>query len=672
MSEKATGRLYSVFRRFWDVVILLVLALLWLVPEPLLKIPIGIAFFFLPGFSITKLLSAHDKKDVVDFVICTTVISFAAIPLLGNLVQIIVLLSPYSLLLGILAFSIPLLVLSKAKSDSNQPPETLTAQGDSTFQKAMIFIAALAIGLGLYVQASLGTVSPRGWDIFAHMNIVNRIISTGGAVLLPSVYSLSNFYHFSFASLCLLTGLDVPLMGVIGQTMLGVLLMMSIFYFAHSITKSPVASLIAAVLFIAGPPLYTSMKTYYWYFHPMYVALAILPFAAACFYGALSRETKRGLGLSALLITAVALYHLVVGLILFFIIFFSFIFLLIKRRKKAVISDFSKVCIVALLLSAVVTVPFLVNLTNPFKYVYVEGGLRTLYTMFFGVSQFVLVSPTKGPDFLASVFAEFRSNILPLLVLGLPGLLYLAIRRSSWFILLFSCLLTGLLGVLQPAIGLAFMPQRFSSGLILFGSVMVGATLLSSKFYFSALRAFLSKRMERTRFHFKLPAIRLPKGSTAVAAVWIFVLLYSFVVFFSPAQTAVLSAELEIREQDMLAIREIDRLVPRESKVLTDHYLQVFFTGITGRNPLYSLSDTISYSSQWSLYPLNVYIGVTDPTAVGVDYVVISPWCYTTSSFVGKTYFDEHEDLVQIYQLRVEKGQGASYTGYYAVYRVIR
>jgi hypothetical protein len=152
----------------------------------------------------------------------------------------------------------------------------------------------------------------------------------------------------------------------------------------------------------------------------------------------------------------------------------------------------------------------------------------------------------------------------------------------------------------------------------------------------------------------------------------VFILLYTFIVFFSPAQSAVLSSELEIREQDMIAIKEIDRLVPRNSKVLTDHYLQFFFTGITGRNPLYSISETIPYPDQWAVYPLNVYGGVTDPVDAGLDYVVISPWCYTTGQFAGKTYFDQHEDLVQIYELYVEKGPTASYTGYYAVYRVIR
>jgi Family of unknown function (DUF6541) len=663
------------FRRFWDIVVLLVLAMLWLIPEPLLKVPLGMAFFFLPGFSITKLLSAREKKDIVDFLIYTTLISFASIPLLAYIIQILVPLSPYSLLLGLLVFSIPVLVLSKTKSNQNQTPEAPEepkAEGSSILGKAMIFMAALAIGLGLYVQASLGTVSPRGWDIFTHMNTVNRIVSTGGAVLLPSVYTLSNFYHFSFASLVLLTGLDVPLVGVIGQTMLGALFMMSIFYFANTITKSPTASLISAVLFIAGPPLYTSMKTYYWYFHPMYVALALLPFAAAVFHESLSRETKRGLGLSALLITAVALFHLIVGLFLFFILFFDFVFILIRQRKRAVLIDFSKIVVVSLALSAVITIPFLVNLTNPFKYVYVQGGLQTLYTMFFGVSQFVLVSSAKGPAFLATVFAEFRSNILPLLLLGLPGLIYLAIKKRASFLLILACLLTGLLGVLQPVIGLAFMPQRFSSGLILFGSVMVGATLLSVKFYFSALRSFVAKRMEKTRFHPKLPKVSLPRGSTVVAGMWVFILLYTFIVFFSPAQSAVLSAELEIREQDMTAIKEIDRLVPRDSKVLIDHYLQFFFTGITGRNPLYSISETISYPDQWAVYPLNVYGGVTDPVDAGLDYVVISPWCYTTSQFAGKAYFDQHEDLVQIYELYVERGLTASYTGYYAVYRVIR
>ncbi len=671
MRRKIKKSLYSGFSQFWHIVVILVLALIWTIPEPTVKTFMGLLFFFLPGYSLTRFLFRYEKRDVVDFIIYTTIISFCLIPFLGNLAQVFVQLSSYSLLLALLIFSIPLLALSEVKSIRSQEMEPKVKDGSNTSYKAMAFLGTVAIGLGLYIQPSIGTLAPRGWDIFNHMYTVNRIISTGKAVIVPSVNTVSNFYHFSYAGLSLLTGLDVAAIGVLGQTMLGVVFMMSIFYFAHSITGSLTASLISAVLFIAGPPLYSDMKTYFWFFHPMYVALSIFPFALVCFHKALCGDRKRGLGLSSLLITAVALYHLIVGLFLFLIMIFDFIFLLIKLRRKTLILDFSKICVVAFSLSSILTIPFLVNLTNPFKYIYPQGGIQTLYTMFFGTSRFIQSSPMKGPQFLAEVLSNFIERILPLLLIGFPGLLYLSIKRSSSFVLIFSCLLAGLLGVLQPLIGIAFMPQRFTSGLTLFGSVLVGASLISFKFYIKALRDFVGRRLERIKIGLKVPTISLPKGFTLMLIMWLYIGFYSYIVFFSPSRNAVLAAERNVRENDLIAIQAIDEMVPKGGKVLMDHYLQIFFTGVTGRSPLYSISQTIPYYAQWSLYPLNVYVGQTDPSDIGVDYIVISPWCSTTIGFVGKGFFDEHENLLPIYEFSVERGSEAAYSGVYAVYKVI-
>ena len=667
-----TKSLYSGFRKFWDIMVILVLVLMWAFPEPILKTVIGLLLFFLPGYSLARFLFLYGKRDVTDFIIYTTIISFCLIPLLGNLVQVLIGLSSYSLLLASLVFSLPLLVFADVKLIRVEEIKTEVKNGNNTFPKAMAFLGAVAIGLGLYIQSSIGTVAPRGWDIFAHMNTVNRMITTGKAVVLPDLNMVSNFYHFAYAGLSLLTGLDVPSTGVLGQTMLGAVFVMGIFYFAHSISGSPTASFTSAVLFIAGPPIYSNAQEYFWYFHPMYVALAVLPFALACVHEALSGDTKRSLGLSSLLICTVALYHLTVGLILFLIMIFDFVFLLIKSRRKVLILDFLKISLVAFSFSSILTIPFLLNLTNPFKYVYPQGGLQTLYTMFFGVSTLIQSSRTYGPEFLAKVMSDFVQTILPLLLIGVPGLVYLFIKKRSSFILILSCLLTGLLGLLQTLIGLAFLPQRFSEGLTLFGPVVVSVSLLSLGFYLKALRGFLKRRVERIKISLKMPAFSLPKVLTLMLVFWLYISLYSYIVFYSPAKNAVLAAELEIKENDLIALKEIDQRVPKDSKVLMDQYLQLFFRGITGRNPLYILPGTVSYYSRWSLYPVNVYIGRTDPSSIDVDYIVISPWCYTTSNFVGKQYFDKNENLARIYEYAVESGPQAAYTGFYAVYKVIK
>lgn len=679
MSTTTKKSLYSGFKVFWNIIAVLVLALIWVFSEGTLKAFTGLLFFFLPGYAITRFLFLYEKRDIIDLITYTTIISFAALPLLGNILTVFINFSTYNLLSALLVISIPLLVFSdlRARAHKSMKGQEMTAEakpGNNKARKAMAFFGAVAIGLGLYIQPSIGILSPRGWDIFIHMNTVNNMISTGGAVMVPTVDAVSNFYQFLYAGLSLLTGLDVVSTGIVGQTMLGGVFVISIFYLAHSITKSPTASLISAVLFIAGPPLYSNTSPYFWYFHPMYVAMAILPFTLACFHEAVSGDRKRELGLGSLLITTVALYHLTVALILVFIVIFDFIFLLIKQRKRVVIWNFSKICIVAFALSSILTIPFLLNISNPFRYIYPQGGLQTLYVMFFGLSS-AAMSPTVNPNLLARLLSEFSlTTLLPLLI-GLPGLVYLWIKKRSSFILIFSCLMIGLLGMLQPLVGLAFMPGRFSNVLILFASVLVGATLISLKFYFEALTDFVRKRREKAQTKSRalhLPKISHPKAVILVLTIGLYLLSYSFIVFYSPAKDAVMGADLEIRTDDVIAMKEMDAILPKNARILMDQYLQVFFTGITGRNRLYSISSSINYWEQWSRAPLDVYIGRRDPISLDVDYIVISPWCYTTSSFVGKGFFDEHKSLTEIYERVVEKGPEAAYTGIYAIYKVIR
>jgi hypothetical protein len=673
MSEKIKKVLKSGFILFWNIFVVLVLALIWVFSEGTVRLPIGLLLFFLPGYSLTKFLFLYQKRDSVDFMIYTAIISFALMPLLGNLIQALTWFSSYTLLLTLLIFSVPLLVFSDLRSRRSKRDQKVTdvKNNHRPFRKAFALLGAVAIGLGLYALPSIGALAPRGWDIFVHMNTVNRMISTGETVVVPTVDALSNFYQYLYSSLSLLTGLDVLSTGILGQVMLGGVFMVSIFYLVHSITDSPTASLISAVLFIAGPPLYSNTSPYFYYFHPMYVAAAILPFALACFHEAFSGSNSRELGLSSLLISAVALYHLTVGLMLFFIMIFDFVFSLAKLRKKALVLNFSAVCIAAFGLSSILTIPFLLNITNPFRYVYPQGGLQTLYTMFFGLSGLAL-SPTVNPNLLGRVLGEFAAKTALPLFLGLPGLLYLWLKKRSSFILIFSCLLTGLLGVVQPIIGVAFMPGRFLEVLILFVSVLVGATLLSLKFYLEALTRVLRKRGVGTKTRFRMPhmpTVSHPKAVVLMLTIVFYVLSYSFIVFYSPARDAMLNADLEIKEDDVISMKEIDGILPKDSKVLMDQYLQVFFTGITGRNRFYSFSSSINYWDQWSLSPLDVYLGRADPSSLDVDYVVISPWCYTTSKFVGKYFFDQNENLTMIYEHVVEKGS-AAYSGTYAVYKV--
>jgi hypothetical protein len=184
---------------------------------------------------------------------------------------------------------------------------------------------------------------------------------------------------------------------------------------------------------------------------------------------------------------------------------------------------------------------------------------------------------------------------------------------------------------------------------------MVGVSLLSFKFYLEVLRGFLRRRGGRIKIKLKMHAISLPKGFTLMLIISIYIAFYPYIVFFSPTKDAVLAAERNVRENDLIAIKDIDKIVPKDSKVL-----------------MYSLPETIDFYQQWSYYPVNIYIGRANISTISVDYVVISPWCYTTSAFVGKQYFDQNANLTLLYELSVERGSQAAYTGFYAVYKVLR
>jgi len=647
-------RLIRKSRQFLDIIVLFALALVHVFsPELALKAILGLLFFFLPGYSVTKFVFRNRKNDFATTITYIVFVSLCVLPLIGNLVQIITFLSSYTILLAILVFSLPFLLICDTNPIGKKDEKEEIENERNVFYKGMAFFGSIAVGFGLYLQASLGTVAPRGWDIYSHMYVAHNIISTGKPVFHAGLNVLSNFHRFLLAELSLLTGLDMLTTALIGQTMLGAVFMMSMFYFARYVTGSLTASFISAVLFIAGPPIFNvDMTRYFYYFHPMWVALSIFPFALAYVHENLVNSKNESISLAPLFIVALFLYHLTVGLMFAGIMMLDFLLLLLKLRKKFLILNFAKMAVLTLALSSVLTIPFLFNVTNPFKYVYPQGGLQTLYTMFFGISTYQFTSPVMGWDFFAEVFLSFLKEIFPLIIIGVPGLVYLFRKRSTSFILIFSCVLTGLIGIVQPFLGLAFMPERFSGPLIVFGSTLAGASL-------SLLMVFPHIRFRKRGKSIKIRA-SISKwshsGFTLLLLTFSFFFLYSYLVFYSPAREAVLdTSALHIYEDDLIAIRWIDENIPRNSRLLTDQYLQRLFAGITGRKPLFSITGEKRAWQIWDIYPVNVYRGQTDPLEVDVDYFVLSPWSFA----MGKKYFDQDENMTQIYEY-----------GEYAVYEV--
>lgn len=163
------------------------------------------------------------------------------------------------------------------------------------------------------------------------------------------------------------------------------------------------------------------------------------------------------------------------------------------------------------------------------------------------------------------------------------------------------------------------------------------------------------------------------RSLTMLFLMFSFVLLYSYVVFYSPAKEAVLAADLEIYDDDLTVIKWIDENIPKNSKILTDQYFQPYFVGITGREPLFRITTEKRFYEIWDVFPVSIYVGRTDPLKADVDYIVVSPWCYTTWSFVGKEYFDQHEGLANIYESYLPSWHHPTrYTPYYAVYEVLK
>jgi len=639
-------------RQFLDIIILLVLVLVHVFsPELMLKAILGLLFFFLPGYSVTKFVFRNGKNDFITTITYTVMVSLCLLPLIGNLVQIITFLSSYTILLAILVFSLPFLLFCDANPIGKKEEKQEIEDEKNIFYKGMAFFGSIAVGLGLYIQASLGTVAPRGWDIYGTMYVANNIISTGKSVFHPGLNVLSNFHRFLLAELSLLTGLDVLTTALLGQAMLGAVYAISMFYFARYVTGSLTASFISAVLFFVGPPIFNvDMTRYFWFFHPMYVAQSILPFALAYVHENLVNNKERSISLAPIFIVALFLYHLTIGLVFTGIMILAFLLLLLKFRKKFVVLNFTKMVVLTFCLSSVLTIPFLVNITNPFKYVYTQGGIQTLHTMFFGISRYQFTSPRMGLDFFAEVFSSYAKEILPLIIIGVPGLVYLFFKRSTSSILIFSCVLTGVIGLFQPLFGLAFMPERFSGPLIIFGSTLAGASL-------ALLMVFTNIRFRKHGKSIKIRVGISKRNSSGVTLLFLtfsFMFLYSYLVFYSPAKEKVLAAPVHIHEDDLIAIRWIDENIPRNSKILMDQYIQFLFTGITGRKHLFSITSEKRLYQLWDTYPVNVYIGQTDPLKVDVDYFMISHW-----SFMGKQYFDQHDNLTRIYEY-----------GEYAVYEV--
>lgn len=654
----------QVFRQFLDVIIIFLLILLYvLLPQSTIGTVLGFLFFFLPGYSVTRFLFRSEKVDFTSAVTYVLMISLSINPLLGNLTQLITVLTAYTTLLTISLFSLPFLMVSDLKPKIQVTRESNTKERTSAFYRKLAFLGAVLIGLGLYLVASWNVAAPRGYDLYGHIYVVNNIMSTGKVVFSPDVNMLSNFYVFTYTEVSLLTGMDVLPTGLFLQTFFGGVFAISIFYFAEYVTGSSFAAFVSVILFLVGPPIYANASPYFYYFHPMWVAVALFPFVLAFVHKSLLVDAVENPSLSPFFITAVFLYHLGVGLMVFAMLMIDFILQLAISRKKKLVANLGKLVASTLLVSSVLIVPFLSNISNPFKYVYPGGGLQTLNEMFFGWTTFQFASPSGGWNFFSTYIQEFLVRALPLLIVGIPAMIYLFLKRKKSFTLIFSAVSLGLLGIFQPWFGFAFLPQRFIQPLMIFGSTLVG--FLVSRIAVIPHLQF-TKRENQIKIRILLSRQRIGR-LTLLLLVLCYIVAASYILLYSPARQAVLDAELYLTYEDLAVIKWIESNIPKNAKILMDQYFQFFFTGVTGRQRLFSITSDKPIYQVWDVYPANVYIGQTDPLKVDVDYIVISRWCYTTWSFVGKEYFDRQEGLKEIYEYR-----GSFAYGLYAVYQVTK
>lgn len=654
----------EILRRFMDVIAISIMVLLYvLFPQSAMTAILGFLFFFIPGYSVARFLLRREKFDFVSATAYVLTISLAINPFLGNLAQFVAFFNSYTILLAILIFSLPFLIISDLNPKRKESEKETKNKTNRGLLRTLAFLGAVFIGFGLYLLASWNVAVPRGFDIYGHLYVINNLMSTGKAVFRPDVDMLSNFYTFTYAEVSLLTGMDVLRTGLLLQTLLGAVFAISIYYFAEYISGSSLAAFVSAALFFVGPPIYANMSSYFYYFHPMWVAVALLPFVLTFVHKNLLTGSVENTSLSPVLIIAVFLYHLTVGLMFSAILMIDFISLIAIYRRKKLGASLGKLVASTLLISSFLTVPFLVNISNPFRYVYPAGGLQTLYAMFFGWSTFQFTSPSGGWQFFSAIVQEFLISVLPLLAVGIPAMVYLFLKKRDSFTLIFSGVIVGVLGIVQPWLGLAFLPQRFIQPLLIFGSTLVG--FLVSRLVVIPRFQFIKRK--------NLIKIRILLSRQRIGRLGLLILLLcyiaatSYILLYSPVRRAMPDSEIYLTYEDVAVIRWINDNVPKEAKILMDQYLQFYFTGITGRPRLFSITSEKPIYAVWNVFPVNVYIGQTDPLKADVDYIVISRWCYTTWSFVGKEYFDQHEGLKEIYEY-----QGSSPFSLYAVYQVTK
>lgn len=651
-------------RRFIDIIAISILVLLYvLFPQSAVTAVLGFLFFFIPGYSVARFLLRQEKFDLPSAAAYTLAISMAINPLLGNLIQFVAFFNSHTILLAILIFSLPFMIISDLKSKRKETEDETKDKTSKGHMRTLAFLGAVLIGFGLYLLASWNVAVPRGFDIYGHLYVINNLMSTGKGVFRPDVDMLSNFYTFTYAEVSLLTGMDVLVTGLLLQTLLGTVFAVSIFCFAEYVSGSSLAAFIGSVLFFVGPPIYANTSSYFYYFHPMWVAVALLPFVLAFVHKNLLASSVENTSISPLLIIAVFLYHLTVGLMFSAILMVDFVSLIAIYRRKKLAANLGKLVASTLLVSSFFIIPFLANISNPFRFVYTAGGLQTLYAMFFGWSAFQFASSSGGWQFFISVLQEFLVSVLPLLAIGIPAMIYLFLKRRDSFALVFSGVFVGVLGVIQPWLGLAFLPQRFIQPLLIFGSTLVG--FLVSRFAAVPRFQFI-KRENLIRIRILLSKRRIGRLGLLILLLC-YIVATSYILFYSPVRRAMPDTEIYLTYDDVTAIRWIDINIPKDAKILMDQYLQFYFTGITGRPRLFTITSEKPIYDVWNVYPVSVYIGRTDPLKTDVDYIVISRWCYTTWSFVGKEYFDQHEGLKKIYEY-----QGSLPFGLYAVYQVTK